>query len=74
LQVRTGFTGGKPLGFGDCEQITAKKRTYGETFLADMEQVVPWQALIHLVEPRYPKSGRKGSRTPYPLATCCGFT
>jgi hypothetical protein len=34
LQVSTGFTGGKPLGhlfaegfaYGDCEQITAKKR------------------------------------------------
>jgi hypothetical protein len=27
-----------------------------------MEQVMPWQALIHLVEPRYPKSGMKGGR------------
>jgi hypothetical protein len=39
-----------------------------------MEPVVPWQALIHLVEPRYPKSGMNGSRPPYLLATCCGFT
>ncbi|MCT0211333.1 MAG: hypothetical protein DCF18_11600 [Cyanobium sp.] len=70
MQVSTGFTGGKPLGhlfaegfaYGDYEQITAKKRTEGETFLADMEPVVPWQALIHLVEPHDPKSGMKVGR------------
>ena len=33
-----------------------------------MEQVVPWQALLGLIEPHYPKMGRPG-RQPYPLAT-----
>jgi IS5 family transposase len=61
--------GGKQLGFGDYEQSTAKKRTKREKFLADMEQVVPWQALIDLIEPHYPKTGSKGGRPPYPLAT-----
>jgi IS5 family transposase len=61
--------GGKQLGFGDYEQSTAKKRTKREKFLADMEQVVPWQALIALIEPHYPKTGSKGGRPPYPLAT-----
>ena len=28
--------------------------------------VVPWEALI---EPHYPKQGKKGGRPPYPLAT-----
>jgi IS5 family transposase len=31
--------GGKHLGFSDYEQLTAKKRTKREKFLAEMEQV-----------------------------------
>ncbi|MEO1003599.1 MAG: transposase, partial [Cyanobacteria bacterium J06638_7] len=61
--------GGKQLGFSDYEQSTAKKRTKREKFLADMEQEVPWRALIALIEPHYPKSGSKGGRPAYPLAT-----
>ena len=34
-----------------------------------MESVVPWQALIALIEPYYPKASKKGGRPPYPLAT-----
>jgi IS5 family transposase len=34
-----------------------------------MEVVVPWQALIALIEPYYPKASKKGGRPPYPLAT-----
>ena len=33
-----------------------------------MEAVVPWEALINLNEPSYPKTGKKGGRPPYPLA------
>jgi transposase, IS5 family len=61
--------GGKQLGFGDYEQTTAKKSTKREKFLAEMDQVVPWGALIELIEPHYPKTGSKGGRPPYPLAT-----
>ena len=61
--------GGKQLGFGDYEQSTAKKRTKRERFLAEMEVVVPWQALIDLIEPHYPKTSSKGGRPAYPLAT-----
>jgi IS5 family transposase len=61
--------GGKQLGFGDYEQTTAKKRTRRERFLAEMEVVVPWKALIGLIEPRYPKTSSKGGRPPYPLRT-----
>ncbi|MHA7032488.1 IS5-like element IS1646 family transposase, partial [Xanthomonas campestris] len=39
-----------------------------EIFLAEMEQVVPWQQLLGLVAPHYPVSGRPG-RQPYALAT-----
>ena len=61
--------GGKQLGFSDYEQTTAKKQTKREKFLYEMEAVVPWDALIALIEPIYPKTGKKGGRPPYPLAT-----
>jgi IS5 family transposase len=69
--------GGKQLGhrcaegfaYGDYEQTTARKRTKRERFLTQMEAVVPWQALIDLIEPCYPKTGCKGGRPPYPLKT-----
>jgi IS5 family transposase len=61
--------GGKQLSFGDYEQATAKKRTKREKFLAEMEAVVPWTALIDLIEPHYPKTSSKGGRPAYPLAT-----
>ena len=34
-----------------------------------MDQVVPWQPLLDLIEPLYPKTSSKGGRPPYPLAT-----
>ena len=52
--------GAKQFGFGDYEQSTAKKRTRRERFLAEMEAVVPWSALIDLIEPHYPKTSSKG--------------
>ena len=61
--------GAKQLGFGDYEQSTAKKQTKLEKFLSEMDKVVPWQLLIDLIEPFYPKTGSKGGRPPYPLAT-----
>ncbi len=61
--------GGKQLGFTDDELSTAKKRTKRETFLAEMEVVVPWQELIALIEPLYTKASKKGERPPYPLVT-----
>lgn len=56
------------LTFGDAEGLGKRKRTRRAIFLAEMEQVVPWQALLALIEPHYPKTGRPG-RQPYPLAT-----
>jgi IS5 family transposase len=61
--------GGKQLGFGDYEQTTTRKRTKRERFLAQMEAVVPWKALIDLIEPHYPKASSKGGRPAYPLET-----
>ncbi len=39
------------LGFSGYEQATAKKQTKRERTLSEMEAVVPWQALIDLIEP-----------------------
>ena len=61
--------GSKQLGFGDYEQTTAKKRTKRERFLSEMEKVVPWKALLDLIEPHYPKTSSRGGRPPYPLQT-----
>jgi len=38
------------------------KRNQRERFLAEMEKVVPWKALIDLIEPHYPKTSSKGGR------------
>ena len=56
------------LSFGDAEHTGKRKKTRREVFLAEMEQVVPWNALLKLIEPHYPKMGRPG-RQPYPLST-----
>ncbi len=61
--------GGTQLGFGGHEQSKAKKRTKRERFLSEMEAVVPWKALIDLIEPYYPKTSSKVGRPAYPLAT-----
>ena len=61
--------GGKQLGFSDYELTTAKKQTKREKFLSEMEAVVPWQELIALIAPFYPKASKKRGRPPYPLAT-----
>ncbi|KAB0518023.1 IS5 family transposase [Xanthomonas cissicola] len=56
------------LTFGDAEGLGKRKQTRREIFLAEMEQVVPWQRLLALIAPHYPVSGRPG-RQPYALAT-----
>jgi IS5 family transposase len=53
--------GGKQLGFKHYELIMAKR----EKFLAQMEPVLPRQALIDLIEPYYPITGNKGGRLPF---------
>jgi IS5 family transposase len=52
--------------FTDMEYARRKKKTRKEIFLAKMEEVVPWGAIIRLIEPYY-YSGERG-RPPVPLA------
>jgi len=53
------------ISFADAEQAGKRKKTRREVFLAEMELVVPWKALLELIEPHYPVAGR--GRRPYPL-------
>jgi len=55
------------MSFGDAEFAHKKKRTRRELFLVEMDQVVPWKALLQLLEPFY-CTGERGRR-PYPLHT-----
>jgi transposase, IS5 family len=54
--------------FSDLEYAGKKRRTRRELFLAEMEAVVPWAALLAVVEPHYPRGGGRG-RPPVPLAS-----
>ena len=55
------------MSFGDAEYAAKKKQTRREIFLAEMDQVVPWDALRQEIEPFYPVAGR--GRRPYPFQT-----
>lgn len=55
------------MSFSDAEYAGKRKRTRREAFLGEMDKVVPWPALLALIEPCYPKAGR--GRHPYPLQT-----
>jgi IS5 family transposase len=59
----------KQLGLSDYDQSTAKKCSKRERFLSEMEADVPWNALLDLIEPHYPKTSSKGGLPPYSLET-----
>jgi len=48
------------VSFAQAEYEKKKKRTRREVFLEKMEQVVPWVRLMEVIEPHYPKSGKRG--------------
>jgi IS5 family transposase len=58
----------KQTTFASLAYDQKKKQTRREKFLAEMEQAVPWSELLAMIEPYYPKAGRRG-RQPFPLAT-----
>jgi IS5 family transposase len=53
------------ISFSDAEYAGKRKKTRREVFLEEMEQVVPWKALLKVIEPHYPVAGR--GRRPYGL-------
>jgi IS5 family transposase len=58
----------KQTTFASLAFDAKKKRTRREVFLAEMDQVMPWSMLEAIIEPHYPKAGRRG-RPPMPLST-----
>ena len=48
------------ISFAQSEYDKKKKLTRREIFLGKMEQVVPWARLMEVIEPCYPKSGKRG--------------
>jgi len=55
------------MSFRGAEYIGKRKKSRRKSFLEAMDQVVPWKALLNLIEPCYPIGGR-GSH-PYQLET-----
>lgn len=56
----------KQTTFASLTYNAKKRQTRREKFLAEMERVVPWSELLAVIEPHYPKTGRRG-RPPMPL-------
>ncbi len=48
------------VSFAQAEYEQKKKPTRREIFLEKMEQVVPWERPMEVIEPHYPKSGKRG--------------
>jgi transposase, IS5 family len=56
---------GNPVqtSFSELEYAAKKKQTRRDRFLADIEVVTPWLALVAAIEPFYPKSEGRGRPT-----------
>ena len=54
LRSQRGLIG--QLSFSDLEYGAKRKKATREIFLTEMESVVPWDSMIKLIEPVYPKS------------------
>ena len=55
----------KQLGLDDSGFVKKPKRTRKQQFLEEMDKVIPWEALLRLIEPHYPKAGN--GRPPLPM-------
>ena len=62
----------KQISFADAEYAGKRKKTRREVFLDEMEQVVPWKALLKLIEPFYPMAGEAAGRIRW--RRCCACT
>ncbi len=60
------------LTFADSEFSSKRRQTRKEIFLSRMEQILPWQNMVEVIEPFYPKAGN--GRRPYRWKPCYAFT
>ena len=54
----------KQLGLTDARLVKRSKKTRKEQFLEEMNAIIPWQRLIALIKPHYPKAIRGRRRIP----------
>ena len=59
-EVITGTAPIKQTTFASLAFDRKTKQTRRERLLAEMETVVPWAALLAVIEPHYPTTGRRG--------------
>lgn len=52
----------KQASFASLSYASKKKKTRKECFLEQMERCVPWSAFEAVIEPYYPKTGKKGGQ------------
>ncbi|ASO00916.1 hypothetical protein DS1UA2014_10480 [Escherichia coli] len=48
---RTGFIMSHQLTFADSEFSSKRRQTRKEIFLSRMEQILPWQNMVEVIEP-----------------------
>lgn len=47
----------KSLSFASLAYEQKKKKTRREQFLEEMDKVIPWESMVKLIKPHYPKAG-----------------
>ena len=57
----------KQLTFASLTYASKKKQTRRDTFLAEMENITPWKEMEAVIEPYYPKAGKRGGQ-PKPMS------
>ena len=53
--MKHGFITTHQLSFADSEFSSKRRQTREEIFPSRMDQILPWQAMIAVIEPFYPK-------------------
>ena len=48
----------KQRTFASLDYAQKKKQTRRAQFLSEMARYMPWQALLSVIEPHYPRGGR----------------
>ncbi|OJM01153.1 IS5 family transposase, partial [Escherichia coli] len=48
------------LTFADSEFSSKRRQTRKEIFLSRMEQILPWQNMVEVIEPFNPRAGSGG--------------
>ncbi len=56
----------KQQSFASLTYAAKKRKTRKERFLEQMESCVPWSAFEAIIEPYYPKAGKRGGQPTLP--------